>query len=170
MQNCGTGRRPKGPLVKQFELPFILECPLQTNRLLRIFTNTHTTGRSLTNTVHTLWRSYRNFGALRIREDSGHDLDDAKVTFSSILMNDLVDLFSFKKALFKMDLEGYEDKALEHAKISFREVDISYILLEWTFPLVVYSIDTARVDQFLDLIKPLGYQPLHLEKRTTETV
>jgi FkbM family methyltransferase len=105
-----------------------------------------------------------NMGAFRIKEipKSSVTAEQKNTTFQSILLDDLVDCVKGETVLLKMDLEGYEDKALEHAGKFLKEVDVPYIILEWTFPLVVYTKDTARVEHFLDLIYSYNYKPVKM--------
>ena len=49
----------------------------------------------------------------------------------SILMDDLLDLCHFERALVKMDIEGSEAKALRFASKLFDSVDIPAIDMEW---------------------------------------
>ena len=49
----------------------------------------------------------------------------------SIIMSDLLPVVNFTKALMKMDIEGFEAKALKYAEPFFDQVKIPHIFMEW---------------------------------------
>ena len=52
---------------------------------------------------------------------------------STILLDDLLEVISFKKAVMKIDVEGHEHKAFDKAHKLLNAINISYIYMEWLF-------------------------------------
>ena len=52
-------------------------------------------------------------------------------TVPTILMDDLVHVVDFRRAIMKIDIEGHEARALSHSTQLFTKVDIPVIFMEW---------------------------------------
>ena len=50
---------------------------------------------------------------------------------SSILMDDLLEVIDFNRAMMKIDIQGHEFEGFHHADKLFTEVDIPLVLMEW---------------------------------------
>ncbi|XP_064648278.1 uncharacterized protein LOC135500641 [Lineus longissimus] len=77
----------------------------------------------------TFFRPFENAGGSHIITLS--ETDNRKDTVDTILMDNLLEVVTFKKAVMKMDIEGHEIWALEGAHRLFEEVDIRYLFIEW---------------------------------------
>ncbi|XP_064619572.1 uncharacterized protein LOC135483008 [Lineus longissimus] len=71
----------------------------------------------------------------------------------TILMDDLLEVVSFKKAILKIDIEGHEPQAFKFARKLFYIVDIPYVFMEWNF--VKRSPEADSVYRFF---KQRGYR------------
>ena len=49
----------------------------------------------------------------------------------TIYMDDLLEVIMFKRAIIKIDIEGFEHLALRHSTRLFNKLDIPYIIMEW---------------------------------------
>ncbi len=81
-----------------------------------------------------------------------------------ITMNHLTSYCKFKQAVMKMDIQGFEHKAFQHADILFRQVKVHQILMEWEM-LTQYANPrkdpTSRimVRQMIEFFTSRGYKP-----------
>ena len=73
-----------------------------------------------------------NIGATFVEPDTVESTDSEHKAFS-ILLDDLIPLFTGKKVFIKMDVEMYELRALQGGENFFKEVDVSYVLMEWLY-------------------------------------
>ncbi|KAK3577538.1 hypothetical protein CHS0354_026503, partial [Potamilus streckersoni] len=72
-----------------------------------------------------------NFGgAHMVRKDSRNSSDLTNLV-ETVTLSDFTELFKSKKVFMKMDIEGYELRALRGGRDFFEEVDVRYILMEW---------------------------------------
>lgn len=51
----------------------------------------------------------------------------------SILMDDLLQVIEVKRAIMKIDIEGHEYEAFQHADKLFTKVDIPMVFMEWNW-------------------------------------
>ena len=76
-----------------------------------------------------------NRGSARIRTDDMNFLQSRFVPIaenvSTILMDDLLDVITFNRAIIKIDIEGHEVAALSGAKVLFDTLDIPLVFCEW---------------------------------------
>lgn len=82
----------------------------------------------------------------------------------TILMDDLLEVITFKKAVMKIDIEGHEIRAFARSELLFKEVHIPLILMEWAWRQNFQSrseADRQEVEGFIDLLLSRGYQPQH---------
>jgi FkbM family methyltransferase len=100
---------------------------------------------------YSLVLSSNNQGNIRLKDATAEKQTNAtknRLSSKSVTMNDLVPLCKFKKAFMKMDIEGNEHKALAAADRLFDAIDISYIMMEWTF-LNDYLLQSKPKEDFL---------------------
>ena len=79
------------------------------------------------------WPSNR--GSARIRTDGMNRPESGFVSIeenvASILMDDLLDVITFQRAIIKIDIEGHEVAALSGANVLFDTLDIPLVISEW---------------------------------------
>ena len=81
----------------------------------------------------------------------------------TILMNDILPFVKFKKAIIKIDIQGFEHLAFQHAEKLFDAVYIPYILMEWGIINHHYisashiSEDKTKVIRMIDFLIKRGY-------------
>ncbi|KAK3582664.1 hypothetical protein CHS0354_031076 [Potamilus streckersoni] len=83
----------------------------------------------------------------------------------AITMNDLRKYIHSKQAIVKMDIEGYECKALETSSLLFQELFIPYIFMEWFIIRTnIKENDTAcpaeDAIKLVNYLVNLGYTPI----------
>ena len=94
--------------------------------------------------INKLYENKINIGGQGIIINSNHseldenDLKRDKYLVETIIFNDLVAYLpktdkgtSFQKAIMKIDIEGYEPFAFEHADELFDAIDVQVIFMEW---------------------------------------
>ena len=104
-------------------------------------------------TTHLAWGD-TNLGAIRMVPYDGNG-----VRITSVLMDDIVEVMTFKRALLKIDAEGFEDKALSRSDKLFKDIFIPYVLMEWAFPKYVFRHDVKRVKTLINIMVEKGYLP-----------
>lgn len=52
-------------------------------------------------------------------------------TVKTILLDDLIEVLPFERAVMKVDIQGYEHKAFQHAAVLFSRVTVTYVFMEW---------------------------------------
>ncbi|XP_074646047.1 uncharacterized protein LOC141902288 [Tubulanus polymorphus] len=72
----------------------------------------------------------RNVGGATVVKTNDTDLSRTIAT-DAILMNDLLDVIHFDRAVLKMDIESSEYAALRYSEKIFQRVDIPYIFMEF---------------------------------------
>jgi FkbM family methyltransferase len=101
-----------------------------------------------------------NMGGTHVKPAGKTATDDS--TVSTILLDDLLEVVTFRRAFLKMDIEGYELNALRGAARFFRAVDVRYILMEW-----MLTRNSARGQAIIDWLVTNGYLPYTHPDRTT---
>ena len=87
----------------------------------------------------------------------------------AIVLNDLIEVINFQKAIMKIDVEGYEMHAFVHAEKLLNKVHIPIILMEWLWfaknrePSVI-QVDKSipydtEVNNFIKYLLNKGYRP-----------
>ena len=89
-------------------------------------------------------------------------VDDANT--KTILMNDLAEYCRYARAIMKIDIQGFEHKAFQHADELFQRVQILKILMEWEAmaPLAGPNKDPNErqmVQEMIDFLTTRGYVP-----------
>ena len=102
-----------------------------------------------------------NPGATRMKTDKryGGAMPVSEQT-PTILMDDLVHLVDFKRAIMKIDIEGQEVPAFSHSLQIFNKVDIPLIIMEWwggAERLYRTEEGTAMVTLLINFFKSNGY-------------
>ncbi len=87
-----------------------------------------------------------------------------EVYTTTIVMNDLTEYCRFTKAIMKIDIQGFEHKAFQHADKLFKKVQIFKVLMEWIMmePLASPNTDQNErkmVQQMIDFLTSRGYVP-----------
>jgi len=84
----------------------------------------------------------KNQGGARVRretvdvggEDGVADCDEygrCVKNVTTVVMDDLLEVVDFRRAVMKMDIEGHERHAFLHANRLFDNVNVDYIFMEW---------------------------------------
>ncbi|XP_061188606.1 uncharacterized protein LOC133196762 [Saccostrea echinata] len=124
----------------------------------------------------------RNYGGTFVDEDAdfvkrkkgGTATGEHYTSISSIVMDDLLLLPSinmFRKSFIKMDIEGFEWKALERASAFFKAIDVRGVFIEWIFHRGKESGE--KITEFLiqhnlyphAQVSPTTYRPLDITKK-----
>ncbi|KAK3596043.1 hypothetical protein CHS0354_032568 [Potamilus streckersoni] len=108
-----------------------------------------------------------NLGNMQV--NSEEDIDDRKIALKNdmietVTMNDLVEYINIKQAIIKMDIEGYECKAMEMSTTFFQEVFVPFIFMEWLIIRTnMNSNETActwkDARKLVNYLTGLGYTP-----------
>ena len=107
-----------------------------------------------------------NQGGVRVNGvivDKGYE-----VTTHSIMLSDIIPYVNFTRAYLKMDIEGYEHRALARLTDLLKKVKIPIIQMEWVFlkaycKLNKLSEDFILVEQFVHQLTVMGYAPYNLK-------
>ena len=81
----------------------------------------------------------------------------------TILMDDLLEVTNFKRAIVKIDIEGHEHRAFMHSAALFAKVRVTYIFMEWIILRGYYgaeaddSEDKRLVFRLIELLVARGY-------------
>jgi hypothetical protein len=73
-----------------------------------------------------------NIGATFVETGTLENVDNEHKAFS-ILLDDLIPLFTGKTVFIKMDVEMYELRTLLGGENFFKEVGVEYVLMEWLY-------------------------------------
>ena len=100
-----------------------------------------------------------NPGRTKIRTGKVNAAIPASEQIPTILMDDLVNLVDFRRAIMKIDIEGQEVPALSHSLQLFTKVDIPFIIMEWWGAYRLYTTDEQRamVTLLISFFKNNGY-------------
>ena len=109
-----------------------------------------------------------NQGAVRVNGvimDKGYE-----VITHSIMLSDITPYVKVKRVYLKMDIEGYEHRALARLPDLLRKVEIPFIQMEWHFlrkycNLDQLSEDFILVEQFVHQLTIMGYAPYDTKGR-----
>lgn len=75
----------------------------------------------------------------------------------SILINDLLEVIDFKRAIMKIDIQGHEYEGFQHADKLFAQIDIPIVLMEWV--LFRFHKDQSIPIYFRNFFKRFNYEP-----------
>ena len=85
---------------------------------------------------------------------------------TTILMSDLASVVDFQKALLKIDIEGFEWRAMRCADRLFNKVFIPYVLMEWVD--MIRQPD-EKVKAMLQWFKTRGYEAFKMSREKLDT-
>ena len=124
----------------------------------------------------------KNYGGTFVDEDAGEIkrrkggtvTGDHYTSITSVIMDDLLQLpviQNFKKPFIKMDIEGFEWKALERAELLFKALDVQGVFMEWIFHTGKES--GVKITDFMirhnlyphAQLTPTTYKPLDVSQR-----
>lgn len=89
---------------------------------------------------------------------------------STIVLNDLLEVTNFEKAIIKIDIEGHEHKAMKISKMFFGYVKVTHILMEWQNLRRYYGSkldeteDKRLVIDMIEMLKKRGFCPVDVHK------
>ena len=69
---------------------------------------------------------------------------------TTIVLDDLLEAITFKEALMKMDIEGYEHRAIVEGTRFLAKIRIPYIIMEWVFMKEHFKTNYRVVDGILE--------------------
>ena len=87
---------------------------------------------------------------------------------TTILMDDLLEVTNFERAVLKIDIEGHEHRAFVHSEQLFKSVHVEYIVMEWVKLREYYGaeVDTSddkdKVFEMIEKLDMRGYIPKSL--------
>ena len=101
-----------------------------------------------------------NPGRTRLNPEKHNAAVPISERIPTILMDDLVHLVDFRRAIMKIDIEGQEVPALSHSLQLFTKVNIPFIIMEWwggAQNLYITEEDKAMVTLLISFLKFNGY-------------
>ena len=107
---------------------------LRLNPHLLDYTTIVTNALSDVYEVANFWKRDKHPGATQVHSDddrSRKHYERLEESVNTILLDDILPILRFRKALLKMDIEGGERKALAQASNLFEHIDIPYVYMEW---------------------------------------
>ncbi|KAK3585308.1 hypothetical protein CHS0354_040255 [Potamilus streckersoni] len=105
----------------------------------------------------------QNQGGVPIIKEENHGVIDGE-SLTSVTMDDLLNLLLTNEVIIKMDIEGYECRALRTSKEFFKHVKVRYLFMEW-FIMVEYrnrpntGCKTELIIDALQNLVYLGFTP-----------
>jgi FkbM family methyltransferase len=92
-------------------------------------------------------------------------------TIQSIIMDDLIPVIAFSRAILKIDIEGFELKAISGTRRLFEKLFIPYVLMEWVYQKIRIKHTRSREDgdKLISLMTDMGYGPFSIQKRALVT-
>lgn len=119
-------------------------------------------------TTSTLRRSGDNQGDTRIELGVKPCQGSCPSTVRTILLDDLVMVTPFEKAVMKMDIQGFEHKAFQYASVLFNHVNVTYIFMEWLLIKEFFiseehkSTDKLQTEEMMKFLFSRNYRPFCL--------
>ncbi len=122
-----------------------------------------------------LAQNSKNIGGQSLLEnkDKTFQKDESnKYLVETILFDDIVDYLpykndltkeEYKKAILKIDIEGFEPFAFEHASLLFNKLDIRVIYMEWG-NLPKQTNDHFRIENMIEFLMKRNYTPYNDKK------
>ena len=83
----------------------------------------------------------------------------------TILLDDLIPVLTFNRAILKVDIEGDEYRALMHSSKLLRVIFVPYIFLEWVF---LKKGDVENAEQVINFLKVRNYNPFSIHRAPLE--
>ena len=108
-----------------------------------------------------------NTRLLKIETQPGHSYIDDSLYTKFITMNDLVQFCHFKRAIMRIDLDGFEHKAFAKAEMLFDNIDIPLIIMEWSSMRkrlkLKQKIDVDLIQKMVNFLLDRQYRPKTLK-------
>ena len=113
-----------------------------------------------------LGMDFMNQGGITLdlhQENAVCDILDSCHRTTTIYLDDLLEVITFKRAIIKIDIEGFEHHAFRHSSQLFNSIDIPYIIMEWLKLREFYgtdmteSTDKTLTDQMVQTFVAMGY-------------
>ncbi|KAK6167858.1 hypothetical protein SNE40_021790 [Patella caerulea] len=97
-----------------------------------------------------------NVGGTFVKEltDQKPPKDEGLEVAYTVLLDDLLEIFKFKKAVMKIDVESFENKVLAGGKLFFEKVNVLALTMEWS----THKTRTTGKD-IIDFLVPQGFKP-----------
>ena len=121
-----------------------------------------------TRTAATVRRAGDNQGDTRIRHGAEPCVGACSPVVRTILLDDLLEVCRFNRAIIKVDIQNYEHRAFAHATELFDNIHITYIFMEWVlmgghFVAANHtSADKVLVENMLRFLFERNYRPYTL--------
>ena len=107
----------------------------------------------------------------RKRQFARSDLKSNKYLVETVLLDDLVECLppGFTQALLKVDIEGFEAFAFQHAQALFSALDIRVIFMEWNTLAKQAGENAGMIEQMIEFLyanklRPYGNNTVPLER------
>jgi FkbM family methyltransferase len=132
---------------------------------IRLITNALSNSRG---DIKLLMKNDENIGGQGLKKNENikytkSDLATNKYLVETIIFDDIIEYLpkmdnnmAYKKAIMKIDIEGFEPYALANATQLFKLIDIRVIFMEW---LNMPNNDREYVLKMINFLKSLNYQP-----------
>ncbi|KAK2170702.1 hypothetical protein LSH36_1g18013 [Paralvinella palmiformis] len=119
--------------------------------------------------IHNFNRMATEVRQLNDSSAKGSDILSGEVT-DTILLNDLSAIWQFKKALLRVDLNGFEHRAFSNADILFQNAFIPVVLMEWEamkgfYWLPMTSRNRMLVESMIKFFLEMDYTPVSWDRR-----
>ena len=116
----------------------------------------------------TVRRAGDNQGDTRIRHGAQPCVGACSPVVRTILLDDLLEVCRFSRAIMKVDIQDYEHRAFAHAAALFDNIRVTYIFMEWVLMGRHYvaanhtSADKVLVENMLRFLFERNYRPYTL--------
>jgi len=111
--------------------------------------------------------NYENKGDTRIVLGYHGCAGQCPQAVKTIWLDDLLEVVTFKKAIIKIDCQGYEHRAFKHAADLLDAIQVEYIYMEWITMKSYYSsanqVDTHLVQDMMSQFLHRRYRPYSLD-------
>ena len=92
------------------------------------------------------------------------------IQVKQILMDDLPAFCKFRKAIMRMNLGGGEHRAFQHAKFLFKEIQITYVFIDWAnLKHLTSGDDLSLVSDMIQYFNKRGYVPRSYDGKVLST-
>ena len=108
----------------------------------------------------------KNIGDTRVLQGESCRGHHCGHNITTILLDDLLEVITFKRAVMKMDIQGYEHKAFQRAEKLLNNVKISHIFIEWVL-MTDYAKqgtkDKTMVLTMIEMLQRKGFKPYTID-------
>ena len=119
----------------------------------------------------TLRGSGDNQGDTRIEMEVHPCIGSCPPVVQTILMDDLLLVANFTRAIIKLDIQGYEHLAFQHASKLLSQIHVPYIFMEWILMREFFMSDNRRstdkvlVEEMMSFLFRTDYRPYALSHK-----